>query len=76
VNVDKRTMQVAGALFVIVPMLWGIFSQVISLYERWDTMNDRVNRLERWRCAMGGKPPETIDWKRSVSNCRADWETR
>jgi hypothetical protein len=75
VNIDKRTIQVAGALFVIVPMLWGIFSQVIGLYERWDTMNDRVNRLERWRCAHGGKGQE-LDWQRSMEECRARWETR
>lgn len=72
-EIDKKTVQVAGALLVIVPLLWGVFGQVIGLYERWDTINDRVNRIERWRCAMGGKPPETIDWRRKMSDCRDQW---
>ena len=25
---------------------------------------DRIRSLERWRCAIGGRPPETIDWNR------------
>ena len=73
---DRKTWQVAGALFVIVPVLWSALGSAIGLYDRWVEVQARLNALERYRCAMGGRPPETIDWKRSMTECRETWGTR
>jgi len=27
-------------------------------------VDDRLRSLERWKCKMGGHPPDSIDWKR------------
>lgn len=65
---DRKTWQVAGALFVIVPVLWSAGSTLISLYDTWNktqsAIEQRLDKLERYKCAMGTKPPETINWKR------------
>ena len=66
---DKKQLQILGALAVILPMLWGAGSTLIGVYSHWVEMRARVSQLEHWRCAQ--ELP-----KRSFSDCQADWEMR
>jgi hypothetical protein len=59
---DAKTTKILGALFVLVPMLWGAVAKVISVYDRWIALTSRVERIERWRCAMGSKPQGSTEW--------------
>lgn len=73
---DKRTWQVAGSLFVILPLLWGALGAAKSVYDEWISTRSRIEKLERWRCAVGSRPPESLDWKRKMSECRDQWGER
>lgn len=59
---DKRTLQVVASLMVILPAAWGAVSKVISVYDYAKSYVERIERLERWRCANQVSPP---DWSRS-----------
>jgi len=59
---DRKTLQTAGALFVILPMLLGAVKWTIAVYEHWRETQERIERLERWRCAMGSKPQGSTEW--------------
>lgn len=58
-------MQLLGSLFVLVPMLLGALKWTITVYEKYDSLIERIERLERWKCAMGTKPSGSTEWPAS-----------
>jgi 3-oxoacyl-ACP reductase-like protein len=75
----KRGLFIPFAAITVAGSLFGLGSQVFSWYEARKraaieqvlaerAMESRIKKLERWHCAMGGRPPDTIDWQRKCDN--------
>lgn len=68
-RLSARQLQAIGVAVVMAG--WPALKAARAVYDAWNDLNDRVAKLERRACKMGGPPVEvngkkvpTIDWQR------------
>lgn len=64
-ELDNKTLRNIGlGAVVAAPIIFKLVVWLFAAQATWIATQHRLDKLERYRCAMGGHPPETIDWKR------------